>query len=135
MPLNAQGYFKDTLKNALAFSSNFIPLPIYGTTSNGHIYTCGLNNNYTSNGDALPLVLLRINLTTVALTQKMLEGTFSSPSVLWQHVFDSAGNFYLGLNSHNRKIFRFNLKDSIEYENLGNTFADNHSLAYTLSLG
>lgn len=135
MPLNAQSYFMDTLKNALAYSSNFIPLPVYGITSNGHIYTCGLNNNYAPNGEARPLVLLRIDLTTGALTQKVLEGSFSSPSVLWEHVFDSAGNFYLGLNSHNRKVFRFNLKDSIAYENLGNGFKDNRSLAYSFSLG
>ena len=132
---DAQSFTVDTLKKVSACTSDYMPLPFFGIANNGHIYTCGLNNNYAENGTALPLELLRIDITTGVATRKILEGTGSSASAIWQYVFDSLGNFYLGLNSNNRKIFRFNCKDSIWYENLGNGFPDGNTLAYSMAPG
>jgi hypothetical protein len=123
----------DTIYKAKAFSNTYISLPFYGTTSNGHIWSAGLNNHYDNNNESIEMV--RIDLTTNKVTYKTLEGTRSSSSVYWSYTFDSLGNFYLGLNTNNRKIFKFNLKDSIWYQNLGDAFLDNQALAYSLSLG
>src|SRR5690348_13059563 len=131
--LNAQKI--DTIYKARAFSNTYIPLPFYGTTSNGHIWAVGLNNHYDINNRPQPIEMIRIDLTTNKVTYKILAGTRSSSSVYWSYTFDSSGNFYLGLNSNNRKIYKFNLKDSIWYQNLGNGFLDNQALAYSLSLG
>ncbi len=133
--IRAQNYRVDTLHGMAAYTSNYMPLPVYGLTNNGHIYTCGLNNHFTPAGKPLPLEMIRIDLTTGSISYKTIAGTLSSSSAIWQHVFDSSGNFYLGLNSNNRKIYRFNLKDSITYENLGNGFPNGNALAYSLALG
>ena len=123
----------DTIYKAKAFSNTYISLPFYGTTSNGHIWAAGLNNHYEPNNESIEMV--RMDLTTNKVTYKILAGTRSSSSAYWSYTFDSLGNFYLGLNSNNRKIYKFNLKDSIWYQNLGNGFLDNQALAYSLSLG
>jgi hypothetical protein len=47
--LNAQKI--DTIYKAKAFTNTYIPLPFYGTTSNGHIWTAGLNNHYEARGN------------------------------------------------------------------------------------
>jgi hypothetical protein len=125
----------DTIYKAVALTNTYISLPFFGTSSNGHIWSVGLNNHYNANDSALPIEMVRIDLTGNIVTYKTLPGTLSSSSVYWSYTFDSSGNFYLGLNSNNRKIFKFNLKDSISYQNLGNGFIDNQALAYSLSLG
>src|SRR5919197_2901420 len=108
----------DTICKAIATTNTYIPLPFYGTTSNGHIGCAGLNNRYSENGSPLPIEIVRIDLTSNSISYKIINGTVSSASVYWSYTFDSLGNFYLGLNTANRKIFRFNFKDSIWYENL-----------------
>ncbi len=133
--LVAQSYEIDTLVNAKSYTNSFIPISIFGKTSNGHIYTCGIINNYSTTGTPLPITLVRIDLTSKSVLNKSIEGTRSSSSILWASAFDSTGTFYLGLNSLNRKIFRFNLKDSIDYKNLGNGFKNGSTLAYSMSLG
>jgi len=131
----AQTFTIDTLKNALAFTNTYMPFTTYGTTRNGHIYAFGFINKYAPDGRGLPMTLVRIDLNTKAVTYKELKGTGSSTSALWSMAFDSKGFFYLGLNTNNRKIYQFNLKDSIYYKNLGNGFKDGNTLAYCIALG
>ena len=97
--LNAQKI--DTIYKAKAFSNTFIRLPFYGRTSEGHVWAAGLNNHYDINNESIEMV--RIDLSTNKVTYKTLAGTRSSSSAYWSYTFDSLGNFYLGLNSNNRK--------------------------------
>jgi len=133
--LIANGQQVDTIAKAKAFSNTYISLPFMGTTTNGHVWAAGLNNKYDATGKALPIEMVRIDLTTNTTIYKTITGTISNASVYWSYTFDSTGAFYLGLNSNNRKIYRFNLKDSIQFENLGNGFLNSGTLAYSLSLG
>jgi hypothetical protein len=130
----AQPFVIDTLKNAQAFSSSYIPMDVFGKTRSGHIYTCGLNNRYTFKGP-LPVQLVRIDMTDNTVTYKEIEGTLSSPTILLRWAFDEAGNFYAGFNTNNQKIYKFNLKDSIYYKNIGNGFLDGKSVPYAMQLG
>ncbi len=125
----------DTIFKAMAFTNTYISLPFFGTTSNGHIWSVGLNNHYDANGIAQPIEMVRVDLTTGNVTYKTLLGTTSNAGVYWSYTFDSLGNFYLGLDAAKREIFKFNVKDSIWYKNLGNVFLNDGGLAYSLSLG
>ena len=140
LPLIGRSQTIDTIPNARAYSTAFNSLTesnlqVNGIMNNGHYYMAGLNQHYDSLGNAQPLELVKIDLTSKTVTYKTLLGTLSSTSALWSYVYDSLGNFYLGLNSNNRLIYKFNLKDSIYYKNLGNGFGTTGALAYGLQLG
>lgn len=125
----------DTLINAKAYSSTYLYTAINGIATNGDVYGVGFNLRYDKTGKPLEMEVLRIDLTKGTFTKKIMPGTVSSASVLWKDVFDNYGCFYFGLNSANRKIWRFNFKDSIWFKNLGNGFSDSGSLAYSEMLG
>lgn len=121
----------DTLIKAKASSSTFINSSIYGTATDGHLYSVGLVNQSSNE----PIILARIDLTAGSVTYKEIVGSRSSSSAYWTYVFESLGNFYMGLNSNNRKIYKLRLKDSIYIEDLGNGFKNSGALAYSMGLG
>jgi hypothetical protein len=132
--LNAQTI--DTLSHAKARANTFACFPFQGKMNNGHIYAAGFNQKFDTDGTALPEQLIRIDLTTNTVDSVSLTGTLSTKFLFWNYCFDSLGNFYLGLNDGNRKIFKFNLKgNTIQYKNLGNGFHNTGLLAYSMSLG
>ena len=129
-----------TVPNARAYATAFNSLTennlhVNGIMNNGDYYMAGINQHYDASGNAQPLELVKIDITKKTVSYKILKGTVSSSSALWSYVYDSLGNFYLGLNSANRSIYKFNLKDSIWYRNLGNGFGNTGALAYGLQLG
>jgi hypothetical protein len=132
--VNAQPFVIDTLKNSYAYSSTYIPMELYGKAGNGHIYTCGVINHYSPKGP-LPVQFVRIDLTDNTVTYKDIEGSFSSPTVLTRWTFDPTGSFYIGFYTNNNRIYKFNLKDSIYYKNLGNGFKSGIAPVYSTSLG
>ena len=78
---------------------------------------------------------MRIDFGKGTATYKTLPGVLSNNGAFWIAASDGSGNVYLSMNNPVRKILRFNLKDSIQYKDLGNAFQDGQSLAYSMSLG
>lgn len=131
----SQPYIIDTLKNASTSINTYNTLPFYGFTTSGHIYGVGFNNIFDNNNKSLPIEFVRIDFENKNVQYKNLASVLSGNAACWNYVFDNTGNIYLSMNVPVRKIVKMNLKDSIKYEDLGNAFGDNHSLAYSASLG
>lgn len=131
--LSVQSYSQYTLDttNMKAWSSTFMNGNVYGFTSNGHYYNMSFVNHYGVNDS---IEIIRSDLTNHTTTSKLI-GHRSSSSAFWISSFDSLGQFYTSFNSLGRQIWKFNFKDSIYAENLGNGFLDGQALAYTSSLG
>jgi len=125
----------DTLRNAVASVNSYKSIPVYGKTSSGTLYGTGLNFTYSYDGKPLPLQFVRIDFTKKKATYKTLPGILSANGAFWMAAFDGAGNAYLSMTEPVRQILRFNLKDSIQYYQLGNAFQDGKSFAYSISLG
>lgn len=140
-PFFANAQTIDTLTNARAYQPNFLALTQFGLTylqagmtSENHVWMAGFNL-VDSSGYAKPFQVVRIDCNTHATTTKTIPNTYSSNSMLWLNFFDSLGNLYIGLNSGNRKIYKFNFKDSINAEYLDSGFALANVLMYSGSLG
>src|SRR6476620_2603934 len=131
----SQLYKIDTLKNARAYINSFELLPVSGIDNNGDYYAAGFNQYYDESGKAQDVEFLRIDLTTKQVQYKKLPGVLSGKGFYWTYVFDEKGNAYLSMNTNNRKIIRLNLRDSIEFADLGNPFIKETTLAYAASLG
>lgn len=125
----------DTLKNAGASVSTYNPLPVYGKTSSGSFYGAGFNFLLSDDGKPLPAQFVRIDFGKRTTTFKTLPGVLSANGAFWIAGFDGSNNVYLSMSAPKRKILRFNLKDSIQYKDLGNAFQDGQTLAYCISLG
>ena len=127
----------DTLHEAYAIRNTYEHVPFNGVMTNGHVYGFGLDMKYNSNGSPLPIQFTRIDYVTKAVTKVAVTNSISSNlGVVWRYIFDSTGRLYMGWNTANRYIMRFNMKgDNIEYLNLGNGFYGNNStLAYSMLL-
>jgi hypothetical protein len=141
LPLLVNAQTIDTLPNARAYQPNFLALTQFGLTylqagmtTENHVWMAGFNL-VDSAGYAKPFELVRIDCNTHVVTTKTIPNTYSSNSMLWLNFFDSLGNLYIGLNSGNRKIYKFNFKDSIYSEYLDSGFLLANVLMYSGSLG
>jgi hypothetical protein len=134
-PAEAQLYKIDTLKNAGAYINSFELLPFCRADDKGDYYAAGFNQYYNASGKAEEVELVRVNLDTRKVQYKKLPGVLSGKGFYWTYVFDKKGNAYLSMNTNNRKIIRVNLRDSIEFTDLGNPFINGSALAYSASLG
>lgn len=132
---SSQNLVIDTLANAIAGVNSYHHLPVYGKTSSGDIYGLGLNIRFNDKGKPLPLEFIRINYTKKQVTYKILPGILSANGAFWAATFDQTGKVYVSLNAPVRKVLRFNLKDSIQVEDMGNPFQDGLAWAYSISLG
>lgn len=124
----------DTLTNAKAYRTNFVWGNTYGVGTNGHVYGIAFTLNYNDNNNGLPVTMYRIDLTTKSTFTTTLPNTVSAPYMFWRFAFDSSGTLYTGFNS-NRDVWRFRLKDSINYKNYGNSSQSGVGLAYSILLG
>lgn len=127
----------DTLSNAYAVRNTYENIPLTGILNNGHVYGMGMDMKFNANGTALPIQFTRIDFSTKQVLKTEITGTTSSVlGVIWRNVFDSTGRLIMGLNTANRKVFRFNLKgESVTYEDFGNGFYYNDgTLAYSIIL-
>jgi hypothetical protein len=127
------GQTSDTLTKCKAWTNTFLPTSAYGLTSNGHLYNVAFIQHFDSLSNRLEPEVVRIDITAGTVTYKKMPNAVSS-GFLWQFVKDTLGNIYFGLNDRNRKIWKFNFKDSIQATNLGNCFNDGQALAYSYGL-
>lgn len=139
LPLFVNAQTIDTLPNAKAYQPNFFPILIpgltylqAGLTTEGHVYMVGLSLTDTVQ---YGVNLIRIDCFTKQVTYKLLSGIAGTNSMLWRNFFDSLGNMYTGFASGTRHIMKFNFKDSIYIEDLGDGFVLPNLLMYTGSLG
>jgi len=135
LPAKSQFYKIDTLKNASAYINSFELLPFSGIDNNGDYYAAGFNQYFDESGKERDAEIVRINLTTKQVQYKKLPGVLSGKGFYWTYVFDKKDNAYLSMNTNNRKIVQLNLRDSIEFADLGNPFIKGTVLAYSASLG
>lgn len=131
-------YSIDTISKMKAWTSTYMEFstPIYGTTSNGHIYHVAFVNHYLNGNllSGLNFEVVRMDLTAHTITSKTINQP-SATTALWINSMDSLGQVYIGFNTGGRRIWKFNFKDSIQVDSLGNGFSDGQSLAYSMSLG
>lgn len=129
-------FTKDTIVKMKAYTSTFMNGNAYGIMTNGHYYNFSLVNHYLNNNPLTPdsIEVVRADLTSHITTSKKISH-ISSTSAIWINNFDSLGQFYVSFNSGGREIWKFNFKDSIYFENLGNGMVDGQALAYSSSLG
>lgn len=137
LTITAKSQTIDTLPNAKAYLSTYIPIYQYGVMANGHPYAVGLQ--YSLN-PTFPYWIVRIDLVTKQITRKTMDGTISYPRAYWTSGYDSSGNFVLPFNTtdfHTRLIDFKN--DSIEINDLGLVFKDHGdsvvALTYSFSIG
>ena len=130
-------YTIDTVYKMKAWTNTWMDfaVPLYGTTSDGHIYKVSFINNYLNGNQSTPdsISIVRVDLTNHVATSKKINH-LSSVSTLWQYTFDSLGQFYVGFNTLGREIWKFNFKDSIKADSIG-SFQNSNALAYSMSLG
>jgi len=134
-PTYSQQITIDTLRNAIASVNTFNPIPVYGPSASGSLYGAGINLLYGNDGTPLPVQFVRIDFGKKMTTFKTLPGVLSGNGAFWIAAFDETKNVYLSMSAPTRKILWFNLKDSIQYKDLGNAFRDGQSLAYSMSVG
>ena len=130
----AQHYTTELLPNAGAFINSFLLQKISGTANNGHTYTMGFNLHYDEKGKGEPVDLVRVDLVTKLVQSKKINSVISANGFAGTHVFDRNGNIYLSI-TNSGKIIKLNLKDSVDFTDLGNAFKDGKSVAYTASPG
>lgn len=127
----------DTLKNASAWRNTYLQFGVqwYGTASNGDKLSFGFINHYDDWGRRQNIEVVRMNLTQLSTSYKTIP-VISDVSELWSYCEDSLHNIYIGFN-YARQFYKFNFRDSIYAENLGNPFFDTsrHALVYSYSLG
>lgn len=132
---NAQQLKIDTLKNITAGFNSFTSLPIYGVTRSGGVYGAGITLMYDDNGKGLPVQLARVDFQKKKVTYKTLPTIISGNGALWMSVYDQLGNAYISLKAPVFRVLKINMKDSIQYEDLGSPFLGNGSWAYSISPG
>ncbi len=135
LPAFSQDISIDTLRNAQASVNTFIPIPVYGVTSSGDLYGAGINITGSDHGKILPAQFVRIDFGNKRTEYKPLPDALTNNGPFWIALQDGEHNIYLSMNNPVRKILKFNLRDSIQYKDLGNAFIDGHTLAYSMSLG
>jgi hypothetical protein len=123
----------DTLTKCKVWTNTFLPTSAYGLTSNNHLYNVAFIQHYDAQNNRLEPQVARIDITAGTVTYKTMPNAVSS-GFLWLFEKDTLGNIYFGLNDRNRKIWKFNFKDSIQATNLGNCFNDGQALAYSYGL-
>jgi len=107
----------DTLYKFVSANKQFNDVKVYGLTTNNHVYDLGVNlyPNYPATDTLIQLV--RMDLTNKTATSKKYPASILNfASALTLLTFDSAGAFYL---TNGTDVFRFNLKDSISFIDLG----------------
>lgn len=122
----------DTLTNAKAYRTNFVPGNMYGRTSNNDVYAVAFTLNYDANGAGIETSIHRINLNTKEIQTKTIPGTVSAPYMFWRVLQDNQYRWIIGMNS-NRDIYVIDFKDSILITNVGK-FATGE-LAYSIQTG
>lgn len=135
LPIYSQQISIDTLPNAQASVNTYTPIPVYGITAAGNVYGAGINLSVSDHGKTLPAQFVRIDFGNRKTNYKTLPDVLSNNGPFWIASYDGMKNVYLSMNNPVRKILKFNLKDSIQYTDLGNAFIDGHTLAYSMSLG
>lgn len=128
-------YTLDTT-NMKAWSTTYMNTGVYGRMSNGHFYNASFVMHYFNGNTNTPdsIEVVRADLTNHTTTSKIMQHP-SGIGMIWRTVFDSLGQFYIGMANIRRDIWKFNFKDSIYFENLGNGFSDGVALAYSMALG